>query len=181
MTELTEAEMRFAVMLAKGDQSQSECYRQCFPKTLTWTADSVKVAASRLANRANVALTVQELRQGAAEQAKDAFAEHTAMLRRVYETGMERDENGKPIGLGAAGKAAENLGKAQGIYETRIRDVTAENVQHAEQLVRELLDHDDPEERKIGMRRAEQWGMMDLIPGTKAAADVDVPEGATVQ
>lgn len=182
---LTSQELEFAALLARGDLDQSKCLRAAFPKKASWTQPAIAVEASRLANKPKVALMVQEIRQGAAEDKKDAHAQHLAMLRRVYEKGME-EVDGKPIGLGAAGKAAENWGKAHGLYETRIRDVTQDNVAEAESYVDGLITSDDPLDRAYGRKKAGEWGFPHLVEKadqleTQQPNDKQDSQRATVQ
>lgn len=182
---LTAPELDFASRVARGEVSQAECFRQAFPDKIQWTARAIAVEASKLAKRPDIALMVAQLRESATEAAKDDLKAHKARLRELQELALQRDENGKPTAIGAAVKAEELIGKASGLYETRIRDVTQDNVAEAESYVESLITSDDPLDRAYGRKKAGEWGFPHLV---EKADQIDAqPEeaeegqGATVQ
>lgn len=70
---------KFSRLVASG-KSQSDAYRQAYPRSQKWLAKSVHEKASALANRAKVAARIAELREKAS-RAADLSAEK--LLREV--------------------------------------------------------------------------------------------------
>lgn len=183
---LSDPQERFALMIAKGDQSQAECYRQCFPHSRKWTPEAVYVKASCLANSGKVRIRVAELRKEVADRSQKDFEAYIAETRLMKMEMLKPDENGKPVSATAASKLHEIEGKALGLFVTQVKDVTADKVEQAESYVESLITSDDPLDRAFGRKKAGEWGFPHLVDkadeleATFAGKDAE-QDGATVQ
>ena len=183
---LSDPNERYALMLAQGEHSQAECYRQCFPHSRKWTNDSVYVEASKLANDPKVRLRVAQLRRTAAERSQkdlDKYVEETRLLKQQM---LEKDENGKMVSATAASKYHELEGKAMGLFVTQVKDVTQDNVDQFEQGLEALINSDDPIDRAYGRKKAGQYGFPHLVEKAdeieaRLAEQAIEQDGATVQ
>lgn len=79
---LTPQQDRFALLLGSG-LSQAEAYRQAYPSSLKWKADSVHQKASTLASHVKVAKRVAEIQTVSAEKAALDGAEVLRELKRM--------------------------------------------------------------------------------------------------
>lgn len=142
---LTDQQEKFAQALVRGI-SQSEAYREAYPKAKSWADTAVWPEASRLAAHPMVSARVAALRAPAVAAAGMTLEGHIAELQRL-----------KGIALGlrkvdVAVRAEELCGKASGFYVTKIESgepgafqkLAAENKQRAitaiqDELVRRAL------------------------------------------
>ena len=77
---LTPAQEIFAQHLAKGDQTQSECYRIAYPKARKWKTETVNQEASRIAALPHIRARVTVL---AAESAKRVELDRDEIFRQL--------------------------------------------------------------------------------------------------
>jgi hypothetical protein len=128
---LTPRQEKFAQGVASG-LSQSDAYREAYPKSRGWKDVAVWVQGSALMKNSKVAVRVAELQAKAADTAsrKLAISKEWVLGQLVENVAMAKqaepvfDSEGNPTGeykqnLAAANKALELIGKELGMFVDR--------------------------------------------------------------
>lgn len=116
---LTPEECEFVANIMSG-MNQTDAFR-ALPGRDDWQDASLRVSASRMANKANVALTLDQMRAEALNAAKCDREEHLQELKRLS---LRSEAAGN---YGAAVQAEQLRGKVAGHYVDQHKDVTDEN------------------------------------------------------
>lgn len=128
LPELTDKQYNFVKGILSG-LTASDAYRQSYDCRNT-SAPAIHVAASRLKTDAKIALWLAMARQHALDSATVTLEGHTAELERLKALALEKDN------YGAAVKAEELRGKANGLYVDKHEDVTPK--QATQDILKEL-------------------------------------------
>lgn len=80
---LTPQQEHFAQLVASGDCSQANAYRQAYPASRKWKAESVHEKASHLAADVKVGARIESMRLAAAEKAGLRAVEVAREIRRI--------------------------------------------------------------------------------------------------
>ena len=109
---------RFCQLVASG-KSQSDAYRQVYPKSKGWKEDAVHVRASELAGKVSVRGRVTELKEAGATKAVMNKVEACILLSKIT-----RSPDGDGGGMASRLAAIGLLAKLLGWYEPEKHDVT---------------------------------------------------------
>lgn len=113
MVELTAKQEHFSQLLMDPEYSQIDAYREAYDTSPDASADSLYVAASRVASHAKVVLRVRELRAEAYQTAPYSVDKLRSKLELRSDDAAEAGQYGPSV------KALELIGKLDGIIVDR--------------------------------------------------------------
>ena len=113
MATLTPQQESFARAMASG-KSQSDAYREAYPKSLRWSPKTLWSRASELMADGKVSGRVQELRKPAIQAVEMSAAAHVARLLRISEAAFQAGD------FGPAARAEIAIGQVGGHYLQKV-------------------------------------------------------------
>jgi hypothetical protein len=131
---LTPKQHAFAMAVAKGDQSLSDCYRSVYSAG-NMSGPAIRIEACRLAASPKVALVIQQQRdRQSVAQVACTVSDRQRVMDRLRGL-LDDPESLSPQAAGIALKAADLLGRTMGLYrdvsETRTEARSPEDLRQA--------------------------------------------------